>query len=948
MSGISAGVGIFSGIDTRSLIDQLMAIEARPRMFAEQRIIAIQRQQAAYLDLNSALNALKTASGAFYTNKVFDSAKATSSNTAVLTGIAGTNATPGTYEFLVHRLVTTNQQLSRGFTDKDQSAVGATSFTFEIGGGALQTETRLSELNGGAGVTRGKIEITDNTGASAIIDLSTVITVDDVIEAINSSSAISVTASVEGDRLVVRNNSGSGTITIANSFGSDTASDLGIAGTSTGGTITGSRIRTISGTTALSSLNDGLGVNIRDGAADLSITNRAGLQIQVTLGEITETTGDPPVTTIVQRRATTLQDVVDMINAESQEHSAGITASIDTVNNRLVITDSSGGTGNLIIESGAQGRTTAEDLGIATGPAGVAASTVNGERLIAGINSTLVKNLFGGDGLSASGLTVTDRSGASATITISASALAGSIADLIDNINDQLAAANVDVSAELNAPGNGLALRDTSGASGNMIVSGTAATALGLATAGDSDGYIRGSNLQLQWQSRATLLSSLNAGQGVGTGTFRITDASGATATVDVTSSIRTLDDLIQLINSRPIDVEAAINDTGDGIVITDTSGSITGTLKIEDVTGTVARSLNIAGEDNEDGGVIKIDGSFERTVTFEETDTLEDVAEKINAAGVGATATIINDGNGSSPFRLSLTSKYSGAIGRMIIDTGALDLGLTAMNKGSDAVVFFGSGDPANAVALTSSTNTLDSVISGVTIDLNSTSDEPVELVVSRDNEKIEKAVDDFVKAYNKVLDTIDKYDSYDQETNTRGVLLGDTAANNVRRSLLLTAQSRPIGVTQDLDFLFEAGVRIGAGSRLEFDREKFRAAMETDAASVERLFAARSLEPNEPVEIFPGVFVEDTEDDYSELGVAEQIRVLTENLTNSVDGLLTERSRSLDSQIELQRDRIERINKTLENKRARLERQFLAMEQAIAQLQSQQTALGSIRPLG
>ena len=53
MSGISTGSGLFSGIDTASLIDQLMKIEARPKVRFQQRVTGLQLQQSAILDINA-------------------------------------------------------------------------------------------------------------------------------------------------------------------------------------------------------------------------------------------------------------------------------------------------------------------------------------------------------------------------------------------------------------------------------------------------------------------------------------------------------------------------------------------------------------------------------------------------------------------------------------------------------------------------------------------------------------------------------------------------------------------------------------------------------------------------------------------------------------------------------------------------------------------------------
>jgi len=947
MSGITTGTGLFSGINTKTLIEQLLAIDARPKQLAAKRITELQRQQAAYLGVNSALLALKTAAGSFESKKIFDTNKATSSDSDVLTATAGTTASEGTYNFVVNRLVTTQQQLSRGFTDLNSSAVGATKFTFEIGGGGLASETSLSELNGGAGITRGKIVIAETGGGTATVDLSTAATVDDVLEAINGAAGISIQASVDGDRIKLTQSNGLA-FSVSNNSGTDTAADLGIAGSSSGATLTGSRIRTISGQTALSTLNDGTGVMIRDGAADMVITDRSGKVVNVDLGETKVTAGDPPVTTVTQARATTLQDVVNLINTKATAAGAGITASIDTTNNRLVLTDTSGGGGNLIVANGANGRTTASDLGLLTDPAGVAASSINGKRLVAGLNSTLVSSLSGGSGVSASAISFTNKAGVSASLTLSASALAGSIDDVITDLNSQLAAANsgsgLGITVSLNRAGNGLSVTDTSNGSGNLVISGAAADALGIAAAADADGKVNGTNLQSRWINLATKLEDLNGGKGIGTGEFRITNSAGGTKLFKVTSSQKTVDDLIQFINAQGLSgVTAKLNSQGDGIVLEDTSNG-SGKLTIADSSGTVAKSLNLVGEHAVVSGVAKADGSYERSVTFAATDSLQSVANKIKSASVGVSATIINDGGSSAPYRLSFTSLTSGRVGRAIIDTGDIDMNFQTLSEGEDALVFFGSTDPASAVLLTSSSNVLDNVVQGVSIDLNATSTEPVEVVVSKNNEAIEKSIEDFVKAFNGVFESIDKYDTYDQESNTRGILLGDTTASNVRQSLLRAVQSKPTGVDGEYQFLFQVGVRIGPGAKLEFDRDRFRTAMAADPEGVKELFAAKTLIPNERIEVRPGVTVADTTDDYSRLGVAEQIRRLTDSMTNSVDGLLTQRNKGIDTQIKLQNERIANIDVQLATKRTKLENQFLAMEKAIAAMQTQSTALNSL----
>lgn len=943
MGGITAGVGIFSGIDTQSLISQLLAIDARPKLLAQRRIAQLQQQSAAYLDVNSALLGLKTAGEKFASSKTFRASAATSSNAELLSASASTDAVPGSYQFIVSRLVSTQQMLSRGFSDRDTTGIGLTSLTLEQGGGALATDTLLSSLNGGSGVQRGKIVITDKSGGTATIDLSSAVSVEDVLGAINQAEGVNVRARVDGDGFAIEDLSGgAGSLTVANAFGYNTAESLGIAGTTTGTILTGTQVRTVTGDTPLALLNDGRGVLIRDATTSLVITDRAGNSVNVSLGELTETTTDPETdettTTVTQTRASTIQDVLDYINTQAATAGVAVTASINDDGTGVKITDTSGGGGNLVIADAAGGQA-ASNLGIT---ADAASAEVQGRRILAGLNSTLTTGLLGGSGFADTDFTITDRAGNSATVNLDAASLTGSVTDIINDLNDKLAGAGVLVTVGVNDAGNGLALTDNSGGNGNLVAAGAGAAALKLETAGVASNAFNGGNLQSAWLSRATRLSDLNAGQGLGTGTIRITDAAGGTTALTIGSNIKTIDDLIGLINGSPANVTASINANGDGIQIVDNTGQASGSLRLEDESGTILKRLGIAGTFTEDEGVIQAVGSFERELTFDPSATLDEIIGAINNAGAGVRATIINDGSGVTPYRMSITSTASGSKGRVLIDTQGVDLGLNALAEGRDAVAFFGSGDPAHAIVLTSATNTLDGVVQGVTIDLKRASSEVVEVNVTRDTATIEKDIEDFVAAFNRVLDTVSKYDKYNADTETRGVLLGDSTVNNVRSRLLSAVQGRGVNVSSEFEYLFQVGVKIGTGAKIEFDRDQFREALEADPEGVEQLFSASRLAPRNPIEIAPGITVNNTDrDSYSELGVPGVIADLVKTFTDSVDGLLTTKNKSIDSAIDLQEGRIDQYDLLLASKRSRLEAQFLAMERAIAQMQTQSSAL-------
>src|SRR5262249_33946055 len=150
--------------------------------------------------------------------------------------------------------------------NQDSSALGATSFTFESTAARLDKDMALADLNGGQGISRGKIVVTDSGGRSATIDLSKTLTINEVIDAINNNGTAQVTASVQGSKLVVTDTAGGNGMRISDATGYSTATSLGIVGTAAGTTITGTTVYSLASTTPLSELNDGNGVSIRNSA----------------------------------------------------------------------------------------------------------------------------------------------------------------------------------------------------------------------------------------------------------------------------------------------------------------------------------------------------------------------------------------------------------------------------------------------------------------------------------------------------------------------------------------------------------------------------------------------------------------------------------------------------------------------------------------------------------
>ena len=1005
MSTFSTGVGLVSGLPTRAIIDQLMAIEARPRTLLSARISSIQAERTALLDVAARLLAIKNAIAALKSTAVLRAASAASSNPNVLTATAGEAAAVGSFTFRVRSLVSNHQLVSRGFADATQTAVGAGTLTVELGNGRLNRDTPLDFLNGQQGVRRGTIRVTDRSGAFADIDLTTAQTVADVLEAINSATGVSVSASVESDHLVLTDQSGgAGNLTVSDLGGGYAAADLGIQAGAAGDRIVGGQINYLIEDTLLRLLNDGNGVrrrnegalpdssislrdaslgpievNLGDDLQDstplallnhgrgvnpgtIRITDRSGASAQIdlagatTVGEVvqrindanvgasavisrsritvTDTTNQTAGNLIVEDvsgtaaadlriaasvsassiqggiiyQVSTIGDVIRAINL-APGNNGYVVASLDRASNSLVLTDTTTGTGNTTVTASGAGLHAADDLGLlATSSTGA----IQGRRLLAGLNSTLLRSLNGGRGVQLGTLSVVNRQGVQTQIDLTG---AQTVQEVIDRLNQSSPASGI--SAALNAPGSGILLSDTTSGTGNLEVLDSP-TAQDLHLVGSyASGRADSGNLQLRYVSEATRLADLNYGRGVARGAFRITTGAGSSAVIDLrTGTKETVADLLREINGHPnlTGIVAQINERGDGIIIRDTAGGA-GRLTISEEGSTTARDLNLLGQAAAGGDFI--DGSYEIRIDVGASDTLTDLQTKINAATTAVRAAVINDGSASNPYRLSIASLIGGRRGEIVLDTGGIDLSPATLSRARDAVVQLGGGMGETPIVVVSPSNTITGVVPGLTLNLLSSSVDSVTVTVTQDLDGVVSAVQSLVTAYNDAIERMAELTAFDQETQTRGVLLGDATVSRVRARLSGAVLRSVPGVDPGLSRLSSLGIRLSGGGKLNLDEQKLRDLLASDPQAVEAFFAG------------------------GQDAFATHLDRVLDELTNSSGGLIARQSDVLQNRVDLLNDRVEALNKLLEKRRQRLTQEFQSLETALSQLQAQQQAL-------
>ena len=274
----------------------------------------------------------------------------------------------------------------------------------------------------------------------------------------------------------------------------------------------------------------------------------------ITLGTVVfNEDGGAGVFTVDLSTADTIGDIVTMINDAASDAGAALTASlsdtgldIDPGGSSLTVTDVGGGS-------------VTADLGIRT--TSPTTTTITGQAIVPRITRlTPVDALAGGAGIDIdSGFIVMN---GARTVTIDLSAVE-TVQDIINTINN----AGVGVLSRVSEDGTAIDVFN--------IVSGTSLTI-------GENGGTTATDLGIRTFDTATPLDILNFGNGVSTEIgemdLRITAKNGSTVDVNLDTA-KTIGDVIILINDAATDasvsVKASFADTGNGILITDsTSGS--------------------------------------------------------------------------------------------------------------------------------------------------------------------------------------------------------------------------------------------------------------------------------------------------------------------------------------------------------------------------------------
>jgi len=320
---------------------------------------------------------------------------------------------------------------------------------------------------------------------------------------------------------------------------------------------------------------------------------------------------------------------------------------------------------------------------------------------------------------------------------------------------------------------------------------------------------------------------------------------------------------------------------------------------------------------------------------------TLESIAAAINDAdeqlATGVRADVIDTGNpangGAQRYQLVVRSTKTGAEGAFDLEaidgTAAFqavitDVAANVRSPGQDAAIqlFSGVGTTPTGITVYRSSNTIGDLIPGVTIDLKSADPtKNVTVSVTTDAEATAKKVQDFVDAYNKVVDFFAEQNALDGEGKAKNPLFGDPTLRSMRSSLRTIVGGSVAGTGNEaFQLLSQIGVTSDKDGKLSFNRGKFDEALANDETSVAAVFT------------------------HATNGIGKRLIDQLAVYTDSVDGLIKNRNDTFDRQVKQTQSRIDNAERRLSLYEKQLEVKYANLENLLAKLQGQGASVASV----
>jgi flagellar hook-associated protein 2 len=294
---------------------------------------------------------------------------------------------------------------------------------------------------------------------------------------------------------------------------------------------------------------------------------------------------------------------------------------------------------------------------------------------------------------------------------------------------------------------------------------------------------------------------------------------------------------------------------------------------------------------------------------------SLNGIATAINSAGAGVTASVINTGSGSS---LLLSANTTGTSNGFTVTDG-LSGGTTALGPFSNiqaaqnAQLTLGSG--SGAITVTSQSNTVASLIPGVTLTLTGTGSGTV--TVSGNVSALTSLVQGWVNAYNQVQKDVNTQNTYNTSTSQPGgPLFGNALLDVIGGTLASNAAATVAGAPANLNSLGLAGITMNSDGTLSVNTATLQAQLAASPSGVGQLMQ----------------------------GLAAGLQPALASLADPITGAVADQLTGIGTQLTSIQSTVTSLQQQLAQEQAILQQEFNAMEQAISQSQGTSSLLSQL----
>ncbi|MCF8720353.1 flagellar filament capping protein FliD [Nitrospina gracilis] len=224
--------------------------------------------------------------------------------------------------------------------------------------------------------------------------------------------------------------------------------------------------------------------------------------------------------------------------------------------------------------------------------------------------------------------------------------------------------------------------------------------------------------------------------------------------------------------------------------------------------------------------------GGVLTSVAITNTDTLQDVVDKINASAADVTAKVVDSGSGATPFSIVIEGNTTGStqtVSALFVEAGA-DQTFTSIQTAQDALFTL------DTISYTRSSNTVNDVITGTTLTLDALGSGAINISIDADS--IRTKVEDFVDKFNELKEFFDENAFFDSDSLESGPLFGQFSVRNLKETLSDLVSSEVTGLSSSFTFLSQIGIRTQDDGSLAIDDAALTSALISDPEGVANLF--------------------------------------------------------------------------------------------------------------